>query len=127
MTPYHLIQELKNYITGFDVDLRDREDNKAKVLHDIKEAKKAIDALHECIFEAEQKERYSQQIFCDELTIEFSVNADFSASYIRKYEAVCLSMKTLKTIIEGERELQNASDEYLHARVTITDTDPEES
>ncbi len=73
----------------------------------------------------ERQRQFDQQIFCDKLTFEFSVNADFSASYSRNYEDMLIDGEIIKNIISYERQLQNMNDEYLFAKVTITDTDPE--
>lgn len=62
--------------------------------------------------------------FCDTLTIEFSVNDDFSDAYARQYSAMVLKISTIENLIDAERNLQNQSDEYLHARVTFTNMDP---
>jgi hypothetical protein len=63
--------------------------------------------------------------FCDTLIIEFSVNADFSNSYTRQYNGVVLKISTIENLISAERDLQNESDEHLHARITFTNMDPE--
>jgi hypothetical protein len=63
--------------------------------------------------------------FCDTLTIEFSVNADFSEAYTRHYNGVVLKISTIENLISAERDLQNESDEHLHARITFTNMDPE--
>jgi hypothetical protein len=66
-----------------------------------------------------------QQMFVDQLKIEFSTNRDFSDSYCRTYEEAVIETKTIKALIYAEREIQNAGFEELHARVTIIDNDPE--
>jgi len=63
--------------------------------------------------------------FCDTLTIEFSVNYDFSESYVRHYSGMVLKISTIQNLINAERDLQNQSDEALHARITFTNMDPE--
>lgn len=125
MKPFHHLLALRQFIENVESDLLDVNDNKAKILHDIKEARATCERLQKSISAEKEAAQQSQTMFCDTLTIEFSVNADFSDSYTRKYDAVCLDMETLKTIVYGERSLQNMSDEYLHARITIEDTDPE--
>lgn len=91
----------------------------------VKQAQDTLKQLREQMNEQERKRQFVQQMFCDKLTFEFSVNADFSESYIRNYSDMVTDCETIKNIISSERQLQNMSDEHLFARVTILDTDPE--
>lgn len=125
METYQLANQLKNLLTSMRLDLLDVNDNKTAVINKLINADKYLSDLRDSFSEELKKQKLENTMFCDELKIEFSVNNDFSDSYTRNYEAVCLSMEALKTIIYGERMLQNESDDYLFARVIITDTDPE--
>lgn len=100
-------------------------DEKAALIKIAKRAEQTIKNLREEMSAREKQRDYDQQLFCDELTIEFSVSADFSQSYIRKYEDIVIDCETIKSMIYSERKMQNMSDELLFARVKITDIDPE--
>lgn len=100
-------------------------DDKAALIKIAKRAEQTIKTLRQEMSVREKQRDYDQQIFCDELTIEFSTSADFSQSYIRKYEDIVIDCETIKSIIYSERKMQNMSDELLFARVKITDVDPE--
>lgn len=102
-----------------------KNDEKAAILKMVKECQSTLEQLRKEMTERENRRQLDQQIFCDVLTFEFSVNEDFSDSYIRKYEAMVTDTETIKNIVFSERQLQNMSDELLFARVTITDNDPE--
>lgn len=100
-------------------------DEKAVLIKIIKRCEATLKTLREDMAAMERKKQFDQQMFCDALTFEFSVNADFSDSYTRKYQDMVTDCETIKSIVFAERQLQNMNDEHLFARVTITDTDPE--
>lgn len=95
------------------------------ISEEIKKAESLLQTLRFDMASREDQRSNDQQIFCDSLTIEFSTKPDFSNAYIRAYENMCVDMETLKTIVYGERSLQNMSDELLFARIVILDNDPE--
>lgn len=124
----HYLQHLhniENFITSIRLDLENVNDNKVTAIRKLKQLDLLINELRKSFNDYTEKQKIENTMFCDILKIEFSINSDFSNSYTRKYEGVCLSMETLKTIIYGERMLQNDSDDLLFARVFIEDTDPE--
>lgn len=100
-------------------------DEKAALIKIVKRAEQAIKDLRNEMTIHENKLNYEQEFFCDQLTFEFSVNADFSGAYIRTYENACFDSEILKSIVNNERKLQNMGDQLLFARVTIIDNDPE--
>jgi glucan-binding YG repeat protein len=112
------LTEIQTLLTGV-------EDQKSEVIFHVKTCQEMLNQLREQMNERERKKQHEQLMFCDKLAFEFSVNADFSESYSRNYEDMLIDGETIKNIISNERQLQNMNDEYLFARVTITDTDPE--
>lgn len=123
--PAHSAHKLENTLYKISVLLTGVNDQKAEIISYVKQCQKLLQQLREQMNERERQRQFDQQMFCDALTFEFSVNADFSDSYIRKYEDMVTDMETIKSIVFAERQLQNMSDEHLFARITITDTDPE--
>jgi hypothetical protein len=100
-------------------------DEKAALIKIAKRCEATIKTLREDMAARERTRQFEQQMFCDKLTFEFSVNADFSESYTRTYSDMVTDCETIKSIVFSERQLQNMNDELLFARVTILDTDPE--
>lgn len=124
--PAHSAHKLAANLAAVQILLTEsKNDEKAAVIKMIKKAQDTLQQLREQMNEQERKRQFDQQMYCDKLTFEFSVNADFSESYIRNYSDMITDGETIKSIIQGERQLQNMSDEHLFARVTITDNDPE--
>lgn len=121
----HNISEIQQNVDHiFSLLTESRNDEKAVIIKLIERLKGQIVTLKTDLCARESRLKIDQQMFCDELKIEFSTNEDFSDSYIRNYSAMVVDCETLKTLIFGERQLQNMSDEMLFARVTILDTDP---
>lgn len=112
------LTEIHTLLTGVN-------DQKAEIIFHVKACQKMLSQLREQMNEREKTRQFQQQMYCDKLTFEFSVNADFSESYTRDYSDMITDCETIKNIVFAERQLQNMSDEHLFARVTITDTDPE--
>jgi hypothetical protein len=102
-----------------------KNDEKSEVIELTKDCQETLKDLRSLMSQRELEKAQEQRLFCDNLSIEFSISSDFSESYTRNYECMVLDMQTLKTLIYGERQLQNMSDDLLFARVTITDNDPE--
>jgi alpha-acetolactate decarboxylase len=124
--PAHSAHKLAANLAAIQVLLTEsKNDEKAAVIKMIKKAQDTLTQLREQMNEQERKRQFEQQMFCDKLTFEFSVTADFSESYTRNYSDMVTDCETIKSIVFAERQLQNMSDEHLFARVTITDTDPE--
>jgi heme oxygenase len=124
--PAHSAHKLAANLAAIQLLLTDsKNDEKAAIIKMVKQAQDTLKQLREQMNEQERKRQFEQQIFCDKLALEFSVNADFSESYSQNYEDMLIDGETIKKIISNERQLQNMNDEYLFARVTITDTDPE--
>jgi hypothetical protein len=124
--PAHSAARLEIDLMAFHSLLTEsRNDEKAALIKIAKRCIETLKSLRQEMAASERQRQYQQQIFCDKLTFEFSVNADFSASYVRDYQDMVIDGETIKNIISNERQLQNMNDEYLFARVTITDTDPE--
>jgi hypothetical protein len=123
--PAHSAHKLASKLTEIQALLTGVNDQKAEIIFNLKQCQDILEQLRKQMYEWERQKQYAQQMFCDALTFEFSVNADFSESYIRKYEDITTDCETIKNIVSSERQLQNMSDEYLFARVTITDNDPE--
>ena len=123
--PAHSAHKLAANLAAIQVLLAESPETKAAIVNALKQAQDTLKQLREQMNEQERKRQFDQQMFCDKLTFEFSVNADFSESYIRNYSDMVTDCETIKNIISSERHLQNMSDEHLFARVTITDTDPE--
>jgi hypothetical protein len=98
-------------------------DEKAALIKIAKRCEATIKTLREDMAALERRTQFEQQMYCDKLTFEFSVNADFSDSYTREYSDMVTDCKTIKSIVSAERQLQNMSEEHLFARVTITDTE----
>jgi hypothetical protein len=124
--PAHSAHKLAANLAAIQLLLTDsKNDEKATVINMIKKAQDTLKELRKQMNEQERKRQVAQQMFCDKLTFEFSVNADFSDSYIRSYDDMITDCETIKSIVYSERQLQNMSDEHLFSRVTILDTDPE--
>jgi len=124
--PAHSAHQLEAKLLAVRVLLTEsKNDEKAAILNMVKECQSTLEQLRKEMLERETRLQLNQQIFCDGLTFEFSTNEDFSDSYTRVYKDMVTDMETIKSIIFSERQLQNMSDEYLFARVTITDNDPE--
>lgn len=86
---------------------------------------KMVDDLGEEIDHYTEKMKIEQQMFCDVLNIEFADNPEFNNSYTRKFDGMVADMESIKCLVFIERQLRNMNDEFLFARVTIIDTDPE--
>lgn len=123
--PAHSAHKLEGNLATLHLLLTESQDTKAAILKAVKQCKDTLKQLREQMSERERQRQFDQQMFCDALTFEFSVNADFSESYTREYKDIVTDCETIKSIVFAERQLQNMSDEHLFARVTITDTDPE--
>jgi len=123
--PAHSAHKLAAQLVDVQLLLTDIQDTHPTAIKVVKQCQDTLKKLREQMNEQERKRQFEQQIFCDKLTFEFSVNADFSASYSRNYKDMLIDGETIKNIISNERQLQNMNDEYLFARVTITDTAPE--
>jgi hypothetical protein len=123
--PAHSAHKLAANLAAIQVLLAESPETKAAIIKMVKQAQDTLKQLREQMNEQERKRKFEQQMFCDKLTFEFSVNADFSESYTRNYSDMVTDCETIKNIISSERQLQNMSDEHLFARVTILDTDPE--
>jgi hypothetical protein len=124
--PAHSAHKLAANLAAVQILLTEsKNDEKAAVIKMIKKAQDTLQQLREQMNEQERKRQFEQQMFCDKLSFEFSVNADFSESYVRDYQDMVIDGETIKNIISNERKLQNMNDEYLFSRVTITDIDPE--
>jgi predicted nuclease with TOPRIM domain len=123
--PAHSAHKLEGSLSAIQAMLVSVNDEKAAIIKAVKQCQDTLKQLREQMNERERQRQVAQQMFCDKLTFEFSVNADFSDSYIRSYEDMITDCETIKSIVYSERQLQNMSDEHLFARVTITDTDPE--
>jgi hypothetical protein len=123
--PAHSAHKLAANLATIQVLLAESPETKAAIVKAVKQCQDTLKQLREQMNEQERKRQFEQQMFCDKLTFEFSVNADFSESYTRNYSDMVTDCDTIKNIISNERQLQNMNDEYLFARVTITDTDPE--
>ena len=123
--PAHSAHKLEGNLATLHLLLTESQDTKAAIVKAVKQCQDTLKQLREQMNEHARQRQFDQQMFCDALTFEFSVNADFSDSYTRKYEGMVTDCETIKSIVFAERQLQNMSDEHLFARVTITDTDPE--
>jgi hypothetical protein len=123
--PAHSAHKLAANLATIQVLLAKSPETKAAIVKAVKQCQDTLKQLREQMNEQERKRQFEQQMFCDKLTFEFSVNADFSESYTRNYLDMVTDCDTIKNIIFAERQLQNMSDEHLFARVTILDTDPE--
>jgi hypothetical protein len=123
--PAYLAHKLAANLDTIQVLLAKSPETKAAIVKAVKQCQDTLKQLREQMNEQERKRQFEQQMFCDKLTFEFSVNADFSESYTRNYSDMVTDCETIKNIISSERQLQNMSDEHLFARVTILDTDPE--
>jgi hypothetical protein len=123
--PAHSAHKLAANLATIQVLLAESPETKAAIVKAVKQCQDTLKQLREQMNEQERKRQFEQQMFCDKLTFEFSVNADFSESYTREYSDMVTDCETIKSIVFAERQLQNMSDEHLFARVTITDTDPE--
>lgn len=123
--PAHSAHKLAANLAAIQVLLAESPETKAAIIKMVKQAQDTLKQLREQMNEQERKRKFEQQMFCDKLTFEFSVTADFSESYTRNYSDMVTDCETIKSIVFAERQLQNMSDEHLFARVTITDTDPE--
>ena len=123
--PAHSAHKLAANLAKIQVLLAESPETKAAIVKAVKQCQDTLKQLREQMNEQERKRQFEQQMFCDKLTFEFSVNADFSESYTRNYLDMVTDCDTIKNIIFAERQLQNMSDEHLFARVTILDTDPE--
>jgi hypothetical protein len=123
--PAHSAHKLEGNLTALQLLLTEGQDTKAAILKAVKQCQDTLKQLREQMNERERQRQFDQQMFCDALTFEFSINADFSDSYTRKYQDMVTDCETIKSIVFAERQLQNMSDEHLFARVIITDTDPE--
>ena len=124
--PAHSAHKLAANLVAIQLLLTDsKNDEKAAIIKMVKQAQDTLKQLREQMNEQERKRQFEQQMFCDKLTFEFSVNADFSESYTRNYSDMLTDCDTIKSIVFSERQLQNMNHELLFARVTILDTDPE--
>jgi hypothetical protein len=123
--PAHSAHKLAANLATIQVLLTESPEMQAAIVKAVKQCQDTLKQLREQMNEQERKRQFEQQMFCDKLTFEFSVNADFSESYTRDYSDMVTDCDTIKNIIFAERQLQNMSDEHLFARVTILDTDPE--
>jgi hypothetical protein len=124
--PAHSAHKLAANLAAIQVLLTDsKNDEKAAVIKMIKKAQDTLKQLREQMNERGRQKQLDQQMFCDGLTFEFSINADFSEAYTRVYMGMVTDCETIKSIIYSERQLQNMSDAYLFARVTIENIDPE--
>jgi hypothetical protein len=123
--PAHSAHKLEANLATIQVLLAESPETKAAIVKAVKQCQDTLKQLREQMNERERQRQFDQQMFCDKLTFEFSVNADFSESYIRSYSGMVTDCDTIKSIVFSERKLQNMSDEHLFARVTILDTDPE--
>jgi methylthioribose-1-phosphate isomerase len=123
--PAHSAHKLAANLATIQVLLAESPQTQAAIVKAVKQCQDTLKQLREQMNEQERKRQVAQQMFCDKLTFEFSINADFSDSYIRSYDDMITDCETIKSIVYSERQLQNMSDEHLFARVTILDTDPE--
>jgi len=123
--PAHSAHKLAANLAKIQVLLAESPETKAAIVKAVKQCQDTLKQLREQMNEQERKRQFEQQMFCDKLTFEFSVNADFSESYTRNYSDMVTDCDTIKSIVFSERQLQNMNDELLFARVTIFDTDPE--
>jgi hypothetical protein len=123
--PAHSAHKLAANLAKIQVLLAESPETKAAIVKAVKQCQDTLKQLREQMNEQERKRQFEQQMFCDKLTFEFSVNADFSESYTRNYSDMLTDCDTIKGIVFSERQLQNMNDELLFARITITDTDPE--
>ena len=123
--PAHSAHKLAANLATIQVLLAESPETQAAIVKAVKQCQDTLKQLREQMNEQERKRQFEQQMFCEKLTFEFSVNADFSESYTRTYSDMVTDCETIKSIVFAERQLQNMSDEHLFARVTITDTDPE--
>jgi hypothetical protein len=123
--PAHSAHKLAANLAKIQVLLAESPETKAAIVKAVKQCQDTLKQLREQMNEQERKRQFEQQMFCDKLTFEFSVNADFSESYTRNYSDMLTDCDTIKSIVFSERQLQNMNDELLFARVTIVDTDPE--
>jgi hypothetical protein len=123
--PAHSAHKLEGNLTALQLLLAESQDTKAAIVKAVKQCQDTLKQLREDMAARERQRQFDQQMYCDKLTFEFSVNADFSESYTRNYSDMVTDCETIKNIISSERQLQNMSDEHLFARVTILDTDPE--
>jgi hypothetical protein len=119
--PAHSAHKLAENLAKIQVLLAKSPETKAAIVKAVKQCQDTLKQLREQMNEQERKRQFEQQMFCDKLTFEFSVNADFSESYIRDYQDTVTDCETIKRIVFAERQLQNMNDELLFARVTITD------
>jgi hypothetical protein len=123
--PAHSAHKLAANLATIQVLLAESPETKAAIVKAVKQCQDTLKQLREQMNEQERKRQFEQQMFCDKLTFEFSVNADFSESYTRNYSDMLTDCDTIKSIVFSERQLQNMNHELLFARVTILDTDPE--
>jgi hypothetical protein len=123
--PAHSAHKLAANLAKIQVLLAQSPETQAAIIKAVKQCQDTLEQLREQMNEQKRKREFEQQMFCDKLTFEFSVNADFSESYTRNYSDMLTDCDTIKGIVFSERQLQNMNDELLFARVTITDTDPE--
>jgi alpha-acetolactate decarboxylase len=124
--PAQSAHELEEKLQAMHILLTEsNNDEKSAVVNLIKECQDSLTELRSLASKRETKKDLDQRLFCDNLTVEFSVSSAFSDSYTRSYECMVLDMKTLKALINIERTMQNINDDLLFARVTITNNDPE--
>ena len=118
--------------------------NKVQTLQDIKHTKRNVDDTCTLLlsmlkqlqndfsqFTDETRKRHEKELdrnlgYYEKLEIEYSTEVDFSEIYQYKaIEDVCMSSAILKDMVYSERKFRNINGEQLHARIVLTDLDPE--
>lgn len=120
--------------------------NKVQTLQDLKHTQRNVDETAKMLLsmlrnyeksfseflqinsDAQDRQNQLQLYFCERLKIEFSHDANFDHVYQTwDYDDWLIDTETLKTIVDSERKMQNLNNCYLHARITLIDSDPEVS
>lgn len=118
--------------------------NKVQTLQDLKHTQRNVDETTKTLLsmlrnyqksfseflqinaDAQDRQNQMQLYFCERLKIEFSNDADFDYVYQTwNADDWLIDTETLKTIVDAERKMQNLNNCYLHARITLIDSDPE--
>ena len=70
------------------------------------------------------REKSEQEYYYDDLIIEFYEDMDLkNLKHKLSYSGGIITSKNLRELINAHRDLMNNSDEELHAKITIVDTD----
>jgi uncharacterized protein YdiU (UPF0061 family) len=123
--PVVFLHRLTDSIQKINGLLLEKKNNKATILAMLPDMLEKINEASSGFFKHENAQNEEHQRYFDEVIFEFATDSEFEDGIHRHLKGYLMDMKDIKNWIDSERRLMNKNEEYLHARITLIDYDPE--